>query len=386
MSKEPGAELVQFVRSIYGTKDFIPLHAPTLGDIEKRALTDVIDSNFVSSVGAQVDQFEQQIEEYTQSKRAVATVNGTAALHSCLHFLGVTHTDLVITQALTFVATCNAISQLGAEPVFVDVSRDTLGMCEHSLAQFLSSECFRGDAGQCMHRETNKIVKAVVPMHTFGHPVRIDAIVNVAKEYGLAVVEDAAESLGSFYKKQHTGTFGQFGTLSFNGNKLITTGGGGMIMCQRESDAQSLLHLTTTAKTPHPYQFFHDRPAFNYRMPNLNAALGVAQFSRIKNFLQLKRCLAHAYRMYFEASDYAFVVEPPDCVSNFWLNAVHCPDAATRDHLLEVTNIQGVMTRPVWALMNRLPAYCGSVHTDLHNSLWAESTLINLPSTPVAVQ
>lgn len=386
MSDAAHSGFVQFTRSLYKTDEVVPLHVPTLGTVEKETVCRAIDSQFVSSVGAQVKEFEKSIADFTGSNSAVSTMNGTAALHACLHYVGVSANDLVITQALTFVATCNAITQLNAEPVFVDVSRDTLGMCGESLELFLDSECFMDDSGNCRHRETEKTVKAIVPMHTFGHPVKIDEIVKVAQRYGLPVIEDAAESLGSYYKGQHTGTFGNLGVVSFNGNKIITTGGGGMVLCKTEEDGLGLLHLTTTAKIPHAYEFFHDIPGFNYRMPNLNAALGVAQFSRLTVFLEKKRILAEEYKNYFDGSDYVFVSEPENAKSNYWLNAIHCPDFQEREVLLKYTNAKGIMTRPVWTLMHRLPAYEKALRTDLHNSEWAESTLVNLPSTPITLQ
>lgn len=386
MSSDFHAQLVTFTRSVYETLEFVPLHAPTLDAIDKESVCRAIDSKFVSSAGAQVKEFETLISKFTGTSSAVSTVNGTAALHACLHHLGVSVNDLVITQALTFVATCNAIHQLGAQPVFVDICRDTLGMCEISLEKFLESECYLDDIGHCLHRATGKTVKAIVPMHTFGHPIKIDLTVNIAEKYHLPIIEDAAESLGSYYKGRHTGTFGQLGVTSFNGNKIITTGGGGMILCQSKEDGERLLHLTTTAKTPHDYEYFHDIPGFNYRMPNLNAALGVAQFSRLETFLGQKRQLAELYANHFEGSDYKFVREPENAKSNYWLNAVHCPDFKAREALLKYTNSHGVMTRPVWTLMHRLPAFVNAPRTELPNSEWAESTLVNLPSTPVSIQ
>lgn len=385
MSSNTNDDLVQFIRSVYGTNEFIPLHSPTLGAVEKQLLCDTIDSTFVSTVGEHVKEFEKLNREYTGSESAVCAVNGTAGLHACLHFVGVSSNDLVITQALTFVATCNAIKQLQAEPVFVDISRDTLGMCDISLRSFLESECFIGDAGECIHRQSGKSVKAIVPMHTFGHPVRIDSIVEVASKYSIPVIEDAAESLGSYYKSAHTGTFGRLGVMSFNGNKIITTGGGGMILCKSEADGKALLHLTTTAKIPHAYEFNHDMAGFNYRMPNLNAALGVAQFTRLEVFIDQKRRLADHYSTYFAGSIFSFVKEPADSKSNYWLNAIHCPDFETRENLLKYSNEKGVMTRPVWTLMHRLPAFKDAIRSELPNSEWAESTLVNLPSTPISI-
>lgn len=385
MSNECFSNLVEFIRSIYCTNENIPLHKPTMGELEKDHICNTIDSTFVSSMGETVRHFETTISEYAGAASAVSVMNGSAALHACLYYIGLGVNDIVITQALTFVATCNAIHQLGAEPVFVDISRDTLGMCELSLEDFLESECYLDSADHCIHKESGKTVKAVLPMHTFGHPVRIDRINEIADRFHLVVIEDAAESLGSFFKKQHTGTFGKFGVISFNGNKIITTGGGGMVLCRDAEDAGQLLHLTTTAKIPHKYEFYHDAPGFNYRLPNLNASLGVAQFSRLQEFLEQKRILASCYSEYFSNSELTFVYEPKNSRSNYWLNAIHCPDSDTRKQLLEYTNNNGVMTRPVWTLMHRLPAFENSYRTDLSNSIWAESTLVNLPSTPVQI-
>ena len=270
-------KLVKFVQDIYQTKEFIPLHAPTFAGNEREYVNNTLDSTFVSSVGKYVDQFEQQIEKFTGTAKAIATVNGTAALHTALYMAGVKSGDLVITQALTFVATCNALYHMGAEPVFVDVSKVSLGLCPKALDIYLEDNARLNADGLCEDKITGKIYRAVVPMHTFGHPVEIDELLIVCKKWNTTLVEDAAESLGSFYKGQHTGTFGDFSAISFNGNKVITTGGGGMVLCKNFEDGMHTKHITTTAKVPHPYEFFHDEAGFNYRLPNINAALGCAQ-------------------------------------------------------------------------------------------------------------
>ena len=378
------ARLIDLLKSIYRTNDPIALHAPSVGTQEKEWLAKAIDSGFVSTAGPFVKEFEARVADYTGAKYAVSTMNGTAALHACLYYVGVSPNDLVITQAMTFVATCNAINQLGASPAFVDIDRQTLGMCEKSLAGFLGQYCYQKDNGQCVHRSSGKLIKAIVPMHTFGHPVNISAIVDVANRYGLPVIEDAAESLGSFCHSQHTGTFGHLGVVSFNGNKIVTTGGGGMILCNSEDDYSQLLHLTTTAKLPHAYEFFHDQPGFNYRMPNLNAALGLAQMDKLPDFLISKRRLAETYRQFFAETEYLFVVEPKNAKSNYWLNAIHCPDFESREAFLKHTNANGILTRPVWTLMHRLPAFSDAVRTDLGNCEWAEATLVNIPSSPTS--
>ena len=309
--------LVKFVQDIYQTKEFIPLHAPTFSGNEKEYVNNTLDSTFVSSVGKYVDQFEQQIESYTGSTKAIATVNGTAALHTALYMAGVRSGDLVITQALTFVATCNALYHMGAEPVFVDVSKKSLGLCPKALETYLDENAVINVDGLSQHKETQQIFRAVVPMHTFGHPVELDELVVVCRKWNLQLVEDAAESLGSFYKGKHTGTFGAFSAISFNGNKIITTGGGGIVLCDSVDTGAQAKHITTTAKVPHAYEFFHDQAGFNYRLPNLNAALGCAQMEVLPKFLQQKRALALQYKSLFSGSDFQFVVEPEYAQSNY---------------------------------------------------------------------
>lgn len=378
-------ELIQFVQDTYKTTDFIPLHAPTFSSNEKQYVVETIESTFVSSVGKFVDQFEQEVQEFTGAAKAVATVNGTAALHAALYMVGVKAGDLVITQALTFVATCNALYHMGVEPVFVDVSNVSMGLCPKSLNEFLVEQAELDDSGNCVHRLTGKKISAVVPMHTFGHPVELEELIAVCSKWHIPLVEDAAESLGSYYKGQHTGTFGACSAVSFNGNKIITTGGGGMVLCGDEVLGEHTKYVTTTAKVPHPYEFFHDEPGFNYRMPNLNAALGFAQMEVLPKYLQMKRQLAQQYEGFFKGSDFQFVTEPEYAQSNYWLNAVRCPSKADRDELLKVTNDSGVMTRPVWQLMHRLPMFKDSIRSDLAVSEQLEASLVNLPSSPVGI-
>ena len=375
-------KLIKFVRDIYQTNDFIPLHAPTFAGNEKKYVIDTIDSTFVSSVGQYVEDFEKHIEIYTGTDKAVATVNGTAALHTALYMAGVKPGDLVLTQALTFVATCNALYHMGAEPIFVDVSRVSLGLCPKATQEYLETNTKLNSDGECIHKSTGQRVKAVVPMHTFGHPVELDELLAICLKWNLVLVEDAAESLGSFYKGKHTGTLGDFSALSFNGNKVITTGGGGMVLCSNIESGKHTKHVTTTAKVPHPYEFYHDEPGFNYRMPNLNAALGCAQMEVLPLFLTQKRSLAEQYKALFSGSDFKFVVEPEYAQSNYWLNAIICPDVESRNLLLKETNEQGVMTRPIWQLMHRLPMFKNALKGDLSISEWLESHLINLPSSP----
>jgi aminotransferase in exopolysaccharide biosynthesis len=372
--------LVRFVRENYRTDEFIPLHAPVFGGNERQYVTQTIDSTFVSSVGAFVDRFEREIEAYTGSPRAVATVNGTAALHAALLLAGVGRGDLVITQSLTFVATCNAIAYCGAAPVFVDVDHHTLGLSAKAMETWLDDQAMVDAEGVCRLKPDGPAVRACLPMHTFGHPADLDGLLDVCERWRIALVEDAAESLGSLYKQRHTGTFGLLGTLSFNGNKIVTTGGGGMILAD-ETLGRRAKHLTTTAKAPHAYEFFHDEIGFNYRLPNLNAALGCAQLEQMERFVESKRALAGRYAEHLAGSDLRFVTEPADCRSNYWLNAVVCESRSQRDELLKATNEQGVMTRPIWRLMSHLPAYQDCRHGSLETSEWLEARVVNLPSS-----
>jgi len=372
-------ETIQFVKEIYDTEKFLPLHEPVFFGNEKKYLNECIDSTFVSSVGKFVDEFEQMVAEFTGAKYAIATVNGTAALHVALKLAGVDENSEVITQPLTFIATCNAISYCNAEPVFVDVDKDTMGMSPKSLKLFLKTETIQKEDG-CYNKTTGKRIAAVVPMHTFGHPCRIDEISKICDEYNIVVIEDAAESLGSHYKKQHTGTFGKMGVLSFNGNKTITTGGGGMLITNDEALAKHAKHLTTTAKLAHPYEYIHDEVGYNYRLPNINAALGCAQMETLDLILKNKRQLAAQYIDFFEKKNIQFVKELEDSNVNYWLNAVVMKDRNQRDLFLKETNDDAVMTRPVWLLMNKLSMFQSCQSTDLSNALWLEDRVVNIPS------
>jgi aminotransferase in exopolysaccharide biosynthesis len=374
--------LIGFIREQYRTDAFIPLHAPVFSGKEREYVSDTIDSTFVSSVGAYVDRFEQQMAVYTGSARAVATVNGTAALHMALLLAGVKQGELVITQPLTFIATCNAIAYCGAEPVFVDVDRHTLGLSPGAVGAWLDEHAALGDDGLCRTMADGRIVRACLPMHTFGHPADLDGLLTVCRRWNLVLVEDAAESLGSYYKGRHTGTLGAIGTLSFNGNKVITTGGGGMILTNDALGTRAK-HLTTTAKQPHPYEFVHDEIGYNYRLPNLNAALGCAQLEQLDGFIASKRALAERYAAHFKGSALQFVTEPADCRSNYWLNAVICDNREQRDFLLKSTNDKGVMTRPIWALMSHMPMFARCLKGELTNAQWLEERVVNLPSSIV---
>ncbi|WP_201352336.1 LegC family aminotransferase [Hydrogenimonas urashimensis] len=373
-------ETIDFIRSLYGKEAFIPLHAPVFAGNEKIYLQECIDSTFVSSVGRFVDRFEAMVAEFTGAAYAIATVNGTAALHVALKLVGVDEGSEVITQPLTFVATCNAISYCRARPVFVDVDKDTLGMSPDSLEAFLQKHAMV-QGGVCINKTTGRRISAVVPMHTFGHPCRIDRIAELCERYAIPFVEDAAESLGSYFKGRHTGTYGRVGVFSFNGNKTITTGGGGMLVTDDEALAARAKHITTTAKIPHSYEYIHDEIGYNYRLPNLNAALGCAQMERLEEMLENKRATATAYRHYFEGvNDITFVEEPVDARSNYWLNAIILDSREERDRFLMESNGAGVMVRPIWRLMNRLTIYETCQSMPLDNALWLEERVVNIPS------
>jgi aminotransferase in exopolysaccharide biosynthesis len=376
---EQASSLVAVVRQVYG-EGAVQLHRPVFEGNERGYLVECVDSNFVSSVGAKVTEFEQQIAAFTGARFAIATVNGTAALHIALQLAGVQRDDEVITQALTFIATCNALSYTGARPVFVDVDRDTLGLSPDALRNFLTKHAVVRD-GNCYNRDTGARIAACVPMHTFGLPCRIEEVVAICDEYGIPVVEDAAESLGSYVGERHTGTFGKLATLSFNGNKIITTGGGGMIITDDEALAQRAKHLTTTAKIPHPYEFVHDEVGYNYRLPNLNAALGCAQMEKLPEMLAIKAEVAGRYEAFCAQHGIRYVGAPPGTRPNFWLNAIVLDSRAERDVFLEYTNSQGVMTRPIWRLMSSLEMFKDCQHDGLENSRWLEDRVVNLPSS-----
>lgn len=373
-------ETISFIRDLYGEKeDFIPLHAPTFAGNEKKYLNECIDTTFVSSVGKFVDLFEQKIAEYTAAKQAVVCVNGTNALHIALKLSGVEKGDEVITQPLTFIATTNAIVYAGAVPVFVDVDKDTMGLSPKSLEQFLQANA-ELRANECFHKQTNRRIKACMPMHTFGHACRIEEIIAICERYHIQVVEDAAEAMGSYYKGKHLGSFAKIGAISFNGNKTITTGGGGVILTNDETIGKHAKHLTTQAKLPHAWEFVHDEIGYNYRMPNINAALGVAQLEQLDHFLANKRTTAEAYKNYFQKQGIAFFAERAEERCNYWLNAIILKNKEERDAFLTESNAKAVMTRPIWQLMNRLPMFKDSPKTDLSNAEWLEARVVNIPS------
>jgi len=376
-------DTVDFIQNIYNTKEFLPLHEPRFIGNEKKYVNEAIDSTFVSSVGKYVTQFEEMMSEFVGAKYAVATSNGTSALHIGLKLVGVDESCEVITQPLTFIATANAIAYCNATPIFVDVDRDTLGLSPSKLEKFLEEFTFVNEDNECINKSTNRVIKACVPMHTFGHPCRIDEIVEICSRYNIEVVEDSAESLGSYYKGKHTGTFGKVGVFSFNGNKIITTGGGGMIVTDDEALAKRAKHITTTAKVPHPYEYIHDEVGYNYRLTNLAAAMGVAQMESLEFFIEKQRELAHKYQKFFEDLEIEFIKEPKEAKSNYWLNAVILKDIEKRDEFLKYTNDNAVMTRSIWRLMNKLEMFKNSQCGDLSNAKWLADRVVNISSSVI---
>lgn len=377
-------DTVKFIQDKFQTKGLIPLHEPVFQGEEKSFLNKTIDSTFVSNVGEYVDQFEDTLAKYTGSPSSIAVMNGTSALHLSLLLAKVQSTDYVITQALTFVATCNAISYCGAEPIFVDVEQNTLSLSPVALQNFLEDKAFVDDMGICRFKENNRTIKACIPMHTFGHPADMDPIISVCKKWNLFLIEDAAESLGSMYKNKHTGTLGSLGALSFNGNKIITSGGGGAVLCNQDFYLKGK-HLSTTAKQADNINFYHDQIGYNFRMPNINAALGCAQLLRLDYFINKKRKLADEYKKFFQGSSMQFFTEPENSRSNYWLNTIICEDQNHRNDFIEYTNSQKIMTRPAWTLMHKLPMYKDSITDSLENSIWLQERIVNLPSSATFV-
>lgn len=374
-------EIIDFVKSLYPNLEQVPLHAPVFLGNEKKYVNECIDSTFVSSVGQFVNRFEKMMCEFTGAKFAVATTSGTSALHVGLVLLGVNQESEVLTQALTFVATANAIKYTGAQPIFIDSSAENLGMCPLSLRDFLSSQTRQDDQNHCINKTTKKRIAACVPMHVFGSPVDIYEIVKICNQYNIPVLEDAAESLGSMVKNVHTGLIGDLGILSFNGNKIVTCGGGGMIITNNEKLAIRAKHMTTTSKIPHKWEFFHDEVGFNYRLPNLNAAMACAQMESLRMFLDDKRQTAQEYKNYFSKIGIRFIDEPLECRSNFWLNAIELNSLKERDLFLKETNDAGVMTRPIWKLMTDLPVYENCQKTNLEHAQKYVERVVNLPSS-----
>jgi aminotransferase in exopolysaccharide biosynthesis len=374
--------IITSLRAVLGEGDH-PLHEPRFQGNEQRYVSDCIASTFVSSVGQYVDRFERELAAFTGARRAIAVVNGTAALQVSLQLAGVEAGDEVLVPALTFVATANAAHYLSATPHFVDSSLETLGIDPSALKEWLKYIGERTPNGT-RNRRTGKRIRALVPMHTFGHPCDIDDLLALAQEYQLQLVEDAAESLGSYYQGRHTGTFGLLGTLSFNGNKTITTGGGGAILTNNERLADYAKHLTTTAKKPHRWEYIHDEVGYNFRMPNLNAAMGCAQLEQLPDFLASKRRLTERYLKVFEnLPQVRLMIEPVDCLSNYWLQTLIIDEAIAdrRDDILKALNDSGLMTRPAWTLMHHLPAFQKCPRAPLPMSESLARRIINIPSS-----
>lgn len=400
------SKIINFIKELYGNHGITPLAVPVFAGNEKKYLNECIDTTFVSSVGKFVDRFEEDMARYTGAKKAVVCVSGTNALHMSLLLAGVQRDDEVLTQALTFIATCNALSYIGAHPVFIDVDKSTMGLSPDSMKEWLIKNAevrenktvsadIKSYTGYptpqyplepatkaCYNKNTGRRIKACVPMHTFGHPVRIEEIVALCEEWYIELVEDAAESIGSLYKGKHTGTFGRIGAISFNGNKTITTGGGGMLLFNDEELGKYAKHITTQAKVPHRWEFRHDHIGYNYRMPNINAALGCAQLENIDKYVASKRKVAAEYIKFLENEDgIDFFAEPENTFSNYWLSAVVLKDKEAQLDFLQQTNDNKVMTRPIWELMNRLPMFEKCEKDGLENTIWFADRVVNIPSS-----
>ncbi|MFN1835356.1 LegC family aminotransferase [Balneola sp. MJW-20] len=374
------AQFLEFVRDQFKTSDFIPLHEPRFLGNEKKYVLETIESTFVSSVGAYVDKFEEMMAGISATERAVAVVNGTAALQVTLRLAGVKKGDEVLTQALTFVATANAIAYNNAIPVFLDVDLDTMGLSPRAVEAFLEEFGELKEDG-CYNKKTGNRIAACLPMHTFGFPVHLKELMAICDKWNIPVIEDAAESVGSTYHGKPTGSFGQFGVFSFNGNKIVTAGGGGAIVTNDKKMGDFAKHLTTTAKKPHTYEYVHDELGYNYRMPNLNAALICAQLEQLDNFIENKRYLAEQYQAFFKRSGINFRTENPDTKANYWLMCVELDNRNERDLFLKETNEKGVMTRPIWQLMYKLSMYKHCYRDEQKNAEYLEDRIVNIPSS-----
>ena len=374
-------ELIDFIRELYQTNDLIPLHEPYFDDEEIKQVSETIHSTFVSTIGESVIKFEEEVKKYTGANYAVATINGTSALHIALTLSGVKENQEVVTQSLTFVATCNAIRYCGADPVFVDVEKNTLGMCPDSLCNLIEENYFIDDNGHCKNKKSGKILKACLPMHTFGLSCDIQRIKDICIKYNISLIEDAAESLGTYNDEIHTGTFSHAGILSFNGNKIITTGAGGMILINDQESAKIAKHLTTTAKITHKWKIEHDQVGYNYRLPNLNAALGLAQMKKLPDIIKIKRKIAEQYQSWGKKSGVEFIRQSKGTESNYWLNTFLADSNIERDKFLDYSYKCQVAARPVWTPMHQLPMYLNCRKTDLSNTEWLADRLINVPSS-----
>jgi aminotransferase in exopolysaccharide biosynthesis len=371
--------ITAYIKTLYPKQNLVLLHCPEFLGNEKEYLAECIGTKYVSYLSHFVTDMENKIKEITSAKYAVALVNGTAALHMLLLAVGIKPGDEVITQSLSFAATAAAIVHAGGVPVFVDVERETLGMSPESLEGFLRENTEMSD-GKCINSKTGRQIKAVIPMHTFGHPVKIEKIKQICDEYSLLLIEDAAESLGSFYRRRHTGTFGKAAILSFNGNKLVTTGGGGMVITDDEAIANRVRYISTTAKRPHRWEFYHDEVGYNLRMSGLNAAVGLAQLEYLDTILSNKRETAFLYRQFFNSMNVPFIVEPENAQSNYWLNAILFANRNERDEFLAYSNDNGIQTRPAWTLLHKLPPYQSCQRTETPNADYIEDRLVNIPS------
>ena len=369
------------IRRIYEQPEgTIPLHAPWFDQADEHAVADCVRSTFVSSVGAEITAFEQDLSALTGADHVVAVVNGTAALHTALMLLDIGPNDLVITQPFTFIATCNAIAYTGAVPVFIDIDGDTLGLSPDATSAWLDEQC-EMRSGSCYHRASGRRVKTCIPMHTFGCLMRITTLLELCTQWNITVIEDAAEALGSSIGGRHAGTLAPIGTLSFNGNKIVTCGGGGALLIQDEQLARTAKHLTTQAKVPHPWAFAHDRTGYNYRMPNLNAALARTQLRKLRHNLNVKRGVHDAYRALFKETPWTLVEEPIGTISNYWLNAVLLSDRTERDAFLESCMDAGIQARPAWELATDQPMYLDALHGPLPVSRDLQDRLVNIPSS-----
>lgn len=379
-------KIIEIIRKVTGRPEGpVALHEPTFSGNAWHYVKDCIDTNWVSTVGKYVARFEQMLSQRTAARHVIATVNGTAALHICLLLAGVKADDEVLMPALTFVATANAAAYCNAVPHFVDVDHETMGVCPVRLSEYLDriSVC---ENGVCRNRETGRAIRALVVMHCFGHPAHLDELKKVCDDRHIALIEDAAEAMGSLYHGRHVGNHGLLSMLSFNGNKTITTGGGGAIMTNDDALAERARHLTTTGKLPHEWEYYHDCVAYNYRMPNLNAALGCAQLETLNEFLERKRLLALRYQELFaDIGEISFMPEPEGSKSNYWLSAIlvnsHCQ--GDRDAMLRELNTDGIKARPAWQLLNHLPMYRDCPADELPVSELIFASLINLPSSPL---
>ena len=373
-------EIIDFIKNQFPSKDFIPLHEPSFSGREKEYVLDTIESTFVSSVGAYVDKFEIMMSELSKTQKAVAVVNGTSALQVALRLSGVGNGDEVLTQALTFIATVNAIIYNGASPVFLDVDLDTMGLSPNAVQAFFLEFGELRD-GICYNKKSNKKIAACMPMHTFGFPVHLEELIAICNKWNIPVVEDAAESIGSEYKGMPTGSFGKLGVFSFNGNKIVTSGGGGAIVTNDLQLGIKAKHLTTTAKVPHPYEYVHDEIGYNFRMPNLNAALACAQLEQLNSFIQNKRNLASEYSVFFESIGVKFRKELPNTKANYWLMCIELENTKDRDSFLKETNGKKVMTRPIWQLIFKSPLYSNFQRDSQENAIYLENRIVNIPSS-----